>query len=377
MNNRIYLDNAATTKVDDDIINQITKYFDIDYANPSSIHKDGRIAKNIIDISRSYIAQLINSSDNEIYFTSGGTESDNLAIQGIANKDKKHIITSKIEHHAILNTCKYMQTLGYSITYLDVDKYGFVNPMELEKNIRKDTCLVSIMFANNEIGTIEPIKELSAIAHKHNALFHTDAVQALGKFDIDVKDLDVDMMSISSHKIHGLKGIGALYLKKHTAINPIIFGGNQENKKRAGTQNVPAIASFGLACKKLLNNHEQRQKIKNLRDYFIQEVKIKIKDSILTGSEGNLRLINNISFCFKNIDSNMLLVLLDKANISASSGSACTSGAIENSHVLEAIKIDDEYINGNIRFTLSKYNSKEEIDYTISKLSELINKLRQ
>lgn len=375
-NKRIYLDNAATTKVDDDILNEITKYFNVEYANPSSIYKESRTVQNAIYKARSSIAKLINASDDEIYFTSGGTESDNWAIQCVQNENKKHIITSKIEHHAILNTCKYMKESGLNVTYLDVDKSGFINPQTLEENIKKDnTSIVSIMTANNEIGTIQPIKQLCKIAHQNGAYFHTDAVQAVGKLNIDVKDTNVDMMSISGHKIHALKGIGALYIKKSTHLKNLVYGGSQENYKRAGTENVPAIVSLGLACEKLISNNKEQNYIRNLRDYFIYEVLFKIDDCILTGNSDS-RLINNASFCFADIDSKILIILLDKAGICASVGSACTSGSVENSHVLQAIGVDDKYINGNIRFTLSKYNTKEEIDYVVSNLAETVKKLR-
>ncbi|MGP1410530.1 MAG: cysteine desulfurase family protein [Peptoanaerobacter stomatis] len=375
-NKRIYLDNAATTKVDDDILNEITKYFNVEYANPSSIYKESRTVQNAIYKARSSIAKLINASDDEIYFTSGGTESDNWAIQCVQNENKKHIITSKIEHHAILNTCKYMKESGLNVTYLDVDKSGFINPQTLEENITKDnTSIVSIMTANNEIGTIQPIKQLCKIAHQNGAYFHTDAVQAVGKLNIDVKDTNVDMMSISGHKIHALKGIGALYIKKSTHLKNLIYGGSQENYKRAGTENVPAIVSLGLTCEKLISNNKEQNYIRNLRDYFIDEVLFKIDDCILTGNSDS-RLINNASFCFADIDSKILIILLDKAGICASVGSACTSGSVENSHVLQAIDVDDKYINGNIRFTLSKYNTKEEIDYVVSNLAETVKKLR-
>ncbi|MGP1488726.1 MAG: cysteine desulfurase family protein [Peptoanaerobacter stomatis] len=375
INKRIYLDNAATTKVDDDILNEITKYFNIEYANPSSIYKESRTVQNAIDKARSSVAKLINANSDEIYFTSGGTESDNWAIQCVKNENKKHIITSKIEHHAILNTCKYMQESGHNVKYLDVDKNGFINPQTLEENITKNTSIVSIMTANNEIGTIQPIKQLCEIAHKNGAYFHTDAVQAIGKLDIDVKDSDLDMMSISGHKIHGLKGIGALYIKKSTQLKNLIYGGSQESAKRAGTENVAAIVSLGLACEKLTANKDEQNYIRNLRDYFVNQVLSKIDDCILTGDKDK-RLINNASFCFANIDSKILIILLDKAFICASVGSACTSGSIENSHVIKAIGVDDKYINGNIRFTFSKYNTKEEIDYTVSKLAEIVKKLR-
>ena len=286
MDDRIYLDNSATTRVDDDILAEIANFIQDNYANPSSIYKEARTVKNKIDIARKSVANLIGAREDEIYFTSGGTESNNWAIKGIVSKNQSkggHIITSKIEHHAILNVCEYLKDNGYEITYLDVDEYGFVKKEELEKHIRNDTVLVSIMLANNEIGTIQPIKELCSIAHKYGAYFHTDCVQALGKMNVDVKDLDIDLMSISAHKIHALKGVGALYIKSKVSIDSIIHGGSQESGKRAGTENVLGIMSLGLACDKLIDNDYENQKIKELRDYFIDNVIEKIDRVVLAG----------------------------------------------------------------------------------------------
>ena len=374
---RIYLDNAATTQVDIDILEQTIKYFSVDYGNASGIYKESRVAKNAIDLSRDAVANLINSSPDEIYFTSGGSESDNWALRGLLDKsDKKHIITTKIEHQAILNTCKYLENKGYNITYLDVDNSGFVDMDMLENSIKSDTVVISIMSANNEVGTIQDIKTACEIAHRNGVYFHTDAVQSIGKLDIDVQDLGVDMLSISSHKIHGFKGVGALYVKKGVNISPLIYGGEQESGKRAGTQNVPGIVSFGLACEKVNKNYEQRQYIKDLRDYFISQVQNNITGVILTGDK-NQRLINNVHFCFKDIDSSLLVTLLDMEGISCSIGSACMSGSIEKSHVLDAMKIDDNYINGNVRFSLSKNNTMEEIDEVVQKLVRIIQNLRK
>lgn len=374
---RIYLDNAATTQVDIDILEQTIKYFSVDYGNASGIYKESRVAKNAIDLSRDAVANLINSSPDEIYFTSGGSESDNWALRGLLDKsDKKHIITTKIEHQAILNTCKYLENKGYNITYLDVDNSGFVDMDMLENSIRSDTVVISIMSANNEVGTIQDIKTACEIAHRKGIYFHTDAVQSIGKLDIDVQDLGVDMLSISSHKIHGFKGVGALYVKKGVNISPLIYGGEQESGKRAGTQNVPGIVSFGLACEKVNKNYEQRQYIKDLRDYFISQVQNNITGVILTGDK-NQRLINNVHFCFKDVDSSLLVTLLDMEGISCSIGSACMSGSIEKSHVLDAMKIDDNYVNGNVRFSLSKNNTMEEIDEVVQKLVRIIQNLRK
>lgn len=374
---RIYLDNAATTQVDIDILEQTIKYFSVDYGNASGIYKESRVAKNAIDLSRDAVANLINSSPDEIYFTSGGSESDNWALRGLLDKsDKKHIITTKIEHQAILNTCKYLESKGYNVTYLDVDNSGFVDMDMLENSIKSDTVVISIMSANNEVGTIQDIKTACEIAHRNGVYFHTDAVQSIGKLDIDVQDLGVDMLSISSHKIHGFKGVGALYVKKGVNISPLIYGGEQESGKRAGTQNVPGIVSFGLACEKVNKNYEQRQYIKDLRDYFISQVQNNITGVILTGDK-NQRLINNVHFCFKDIDSSLLVTLLDMEGISCSIGSACMSGSIEKSHVLDAMKIDDNYINGNVRFSLSKNNTMEEIDEVVQKLVRIIQNLRK
>ena len=374
---RIYLDNAATTAVDIDILESAIKYFSIDYGNPSGIYKESRVAKNAIDIARDAVARLINSSPDEIYFTGGGSESDNWALRALLEKsDKKHIITSKIEHQAILNTCKYLEFKGYNITYLDVDDKGFVDLDMLEKVINEDTLLVSIMSANNEVGTIQDIKRACDIAHKNGAYFHTDAVQSIGKMDIDVQDIGVDMLSISAHKIHAFKGVGALYVKKGVNISPLIYGGEQESGKRSGTQNVPGIVSLGLACEKVNKNYEQRQYIRKLRDYFITQVQNNISDVIVTG-DMEQRLINNVHFCFKDIDSNLLITLLDMEGTSCSIGSACMSGSIKKSHVLSAMKIDDNYISGNVRFSLSKNNTTEEIDKVVQQLRKIVKKLRK
>lgn len=377
MENRIYLDNSATTKVDDDILQEVVQYFNVNYGNASGVCKESRVVKRVIDKSRLYVAELINADEEEIYFTSGGSESDNWALRCLLQKsDKKHIVASKIEHHAILNTCEYLQSIGYEVTYVDVDEKGYVKLDELEKAVRQDTLIVSIMLANNEIGTIQNIEKIAEIAHKKGAVFHTDAVQAIGKVDIDVKKMNIDMLSVSGHKIHAFQGIGALYINKNISITSLIYGGSQESGKRAGTYNVAGIYSLGLACKKLKNNYEEKIKIKKLRDYFIDKVLEQIDDVIITGDKKN-RLINNVHFCFKNVNSDTLLILLDKGGISASIASACMSGSIQRSHVLTAIGISDDYINGNIRFSLSKYNNFEEIDTVVYELKKNIGKLRK
>ncbi len=376
----IYLDNAATTKVDKEVVDVMLPYFSEIYGNPSSIYSfAGKATKAVAD-ARSQIAASIGANQSEIYFTGGGSESDNWALKAIAEsyKDKgKHIITSKIEHHAILHTCEWLEKQGFEITYLDTDEEGIVHPETLESAIREDTILVSVMFANNEIGTIEPVKELGSIAHKHGALFHTDAVQAFGHVPIDVNEMNIDLLSASGHKFNGPKGIGLLYIRKGIKIKSFIHGGAQERSLRAGTHNVPGIVGMAKACEIAHNKMQERIEYEtNLRDYLIERVLNEVPYARLNGAR-DTRLPNNVNFCFRFIEGESLLILLDQAGICGSSGSACTSGSLDPSHVLLAIGLPHEIAHGSLRLTLSDETTKEDIDYTIEKVKEIVERLRK
>lgn len=377
MKNAIYLDNAATTKVDEDILDEVTSYMRDSYGNPSSIYMDGKAAKKIIESARQSVALAIGADESEIYFTSGGSEADNWILRQVRNTEKKALVTSKIEHHAVLNTAEYLSQNGVNVTYLDVDAKGRIISDKLENAGDEDISLVSLMYANNEVGTIQDIKRLSQIAHEKGAIFHTDAVQALGKVKIDVKTDNIDALSLSGHKIHAFKGVGVLYVNKGIKISPLIFGGEQESGKRAGTENVGGIMSLGLACKKIVAEQEQKnnENMRGLRDYFIQKVLQNIDGVILTGDKTN-RLCNIASFCFKDVDSSLMLILLDKEGVCVSNGSACMSGSPEPSHVLQAMGTAKEYLNGNLRFSLSKYTTKDELDKAFAVLKNAIDKLR-
>lgn len=377
MKNAIYLDNAATTKVDEDILDEVTSYMRDSYGNPSSIYMDGKAAKKIIESARQSVALAIGADESEIYFTSGGSEADNWILRQARNTEKKALVTSKIEHHAVLNTAEYLSQNGVNVTYLDVDAKGRIISDKLENAGDEDISLVSLMYANNEVGTIQDIKRLSQIAHEKGAIFHTDAVQALGKVKIDVKTDNIDALSLSGHKIHAFKGVGVLYVNKDIKISPLIFGGEQESGKRAGTENVGGIISLGLACKKIVAEQEQKnnENMRGLRDYFIQKVLQNIDGVILTGDKTN-RLCNIASFCFKDLDSSLMLILLDKEGVCVSNGSACMSGSPEPSHVLQAMGTAKEYLNGNLRFSLSKYTTKDELDKAFAVLKNAIDKLR-
>lgn len=375
----IYFDNAATTKLDDEVLKTMMPYLKNSYGNPSSIYKLAQENKNAIELARNNIASIFNVEPREIYFTSGGTESDNWAIKSIAQAYKskgKHIITSSIEHHAVLNSCKYLESQGYRVTYLKVDKYGLVDPKELKKNICDDTILISIMFANNEIGTIQPIKELAEIAHESNIVFHTDAVQAAGYININIKELGIDAMSISAHKFYGPKGVGLLYLNKKIKLLSFMHGGNQESSKRAGTENVPGIIGMAkaleLAYKDLDKNNFY---IKKLRDSIIDGVLNNISHTRLNGDREK-RLPNNINISFEFIEGESLLLLLDSKDIFASSGSACTSGSLDPSHVLLAIGLPHEIAHGSLRITLGKHNTQQDVDLFLNELPGIIKKLR-
>ena len=379
MDKVIYMDNAATTQTYSEVVEAMTPYFTEYYGNPSSIYSFAGESKKAVEDARKTIADFIGAKPEEIYFTGGGSESDNWALKATAEayaSKGKHIITSSIEHHAILHTCEYLERKGYEITYLDVDEYGTVNPEDVEKAIRPDTILISVMTANNEIGTIEPIKEIGEIAKKHGVLFHTDAVQALGHIPINVDDMNIDMLSASGHKINGPKGIGIMYIRKGVKIGSFIHGGAQERKRRAGTHNVPGIVGIGKAVELAAKNMESRmEKETKLRNHLIERVLAEIPYSRLNGHREN-RLPNNANFCFRFIEGESMLILLDQNGVCGSSGSACTSGSLDPSHVLLAIGLPHEIAHGSLRLTISEKNTMEEVDYTVDKLKEIIERLR-
>ena len=375
----IYLDNAATTQVYPEVLDAMLPYFTEYYGNPSAIYSFAGESKKAVDEARTNVAALINARTEDIYFTGGGSESDNWALKATAEAYEskgKHIITSRIEHHAILHTCAYLEQKGYEVTYLDVDEDGKISLEELEKAIRPDTILISIMSANNEIGTIQPIKEIGKIAHDHGVLFHTDAVQAFGHIPIDVEEMNIDMLSASGHKINGPKGIGVMYIRKGVKIRSFIHGGAQERKRRAGTHNVPGIVGIGTAAKLAKENMEERSaKEIALRDHLIERVLKEIPYTRLNGHRTD-RLPNNANFCFRFIEGESMLILLDQAGICGSSGSACTSGSLDPSHVLLAIGLPHEIAHGSLRMTLGADTTKEDIDYTVDQLKEIVAHLR-
>lgn len=380
MEKRIYLDNAATTYVSSEVLNEMLPCYNTIFGNANSLHSFGREAASVVDKARDRIATAINAKNvGEIYFTSGGTEADNWAIKGIAHayaNKGKHIITSAIEHHAVLDSCKQLEKEGFEITYLPVDKHGLVSLAELIHNIRKDTILISIMAVNNEVGTIQNLKAIAKTAHDTGIIFHTDAVQALGAVKLDVQDMEIDAMSISSHKIYGPKGCGALYLKNGVRIDPLVIGGAQERAKRGGTSNVPAIAGFGkaveIAVRDLFIN---QQKLKDIREYFVKQVKEKIEYIHINGHPYQ-KINGTLSISFEMIEGESILMLLDLAGIAVSTASACTSNSLEPSHVLRAMGIPDEIAQGTIRFSFGKNTSKEDVDYVIEKLVEIVARLR-
>lgn len=375
----IYFDNSATTKLDEEVLQKMMPYLTTEYGNASSIYKLGRNSRKAVEDAREKIAKAINAMPEEIYFTAGGSESDNTVIRGIANSYKNkgnHIITSKIEHPAVLETCKQLEKEGFEVTYVGVDEKGKVNLEELKNSIKDTTILITIMFANNEIGTIQPIKEIGKIAREKGILFHTDAVQAIGSVKVDVKEDCIDALSMSAHKFYGPKGIGALYIKKGVKFQKLINGGHQEKNKRAGTENVPGIVGMGEAIEKATQNLEEHRKhIKELRDYYVSEVSKRISYIKINGDlENSLPGTSNISFRF--IEGEGLLLNLDLKEICASSGSACTSGSLDPSHVLLAIGLPHEIAHGSLRISIGKYNTKEEVDYLIDNLVEIVNRLR-
>lgn len=379
MDRLIYLDNAATTKTAPEVLEAMLPYFTEYYGNPSSVYSFASRNKDEITKQRDIIADALGAKGNEIYFTAGGSESDNWALKATAEayRDKgNHIITTKIEHHAILHTAEYLEKNGFEVTYLDVNENGVVDLEKLKAAIRPETILISVMFANNEIGTIEPIKEIGAIAKEHGILFHTDAVQAFGQLPINVDECQIDMLSASGHKLNGPKGIGFLYIRKGVKIRSFVHGGAQERRRRAGTENVPGIIGLGTAVKRAVKTMQDRtaQEIE-LRNYMIDRIEKEIPYAKLNGHRTN-RLPNNVNFSFRFVEGESLLIMLDMKGICASSGSACTSGSLDPSHVLLAIGLPHEIAHGSLRLTLSEETTKEEIDYVVDSLKEIVDKLR-
>jgi cysteine desulfurase len=380
MEKKIYLDNAATTKTRPEVVEAMLPYFTELFGNPSSVYEYATQNKKAVDEARNTIAEAMGADISEVYFTGGGSEADNWALKATVDayaSKGNHIITSKIEHHAILHTCEYLQKHGVEVTYIDVDENGILKLDQLEKAIRPSTILISVMFANNEIGTMQPIKEIGAIAKKHNVLFHTDAVQAFGQMEIDVNDMGIDMLSASAHKLNGPKGIGFLYIRKGVKIRSLIHGGAQERQRRAGTENVPGIVGFGKAVEIAMATMKARtEKEIQLRDLLFKRVMAEIPFVRVNGDKIR-RLPNNANFSFQFIEGESLLIMLDMKNICGSSGSACTSGSLDPSHVLLAIGLPHEIAHGSLRLTVSEENTVEEINYTVDQIKEIVDKLRK
>ena len=376
---RVYMDNAATTRVIEPVFEAMKPYLCDIYGNPSSVHGFGREALTALDKARGQVAAALGAQSSEIYFTGCGTESDNWAIRGAAYARKSrgnHIITTQIEHHAVLHTCQQLEKEGFEVTYLPVDEFGLVHPEELEKALRPETTIVSIMYANNEIGTIEPIAELCKIAKAHGALFHTDAVQAVGHVPIDVKALDVDMLSLSGHKLHAPKGVGALYIRKGVHIQRFMEGGAQERNQRAGTENVASIVAMGAAIELAVKHLDENvEKIAAMRDHLTKRILEEIPYTRLNGHPEQ-RLPGNVNVCFRFIEGEALLLSLDLMGIAGSSGSACTSGSLDPSHVLLAIGLPHEIAHGSLRLSLSEENTMEEVDYVVDALKKIVERLR-
>lgn len=375
----IYVDNAATTAMCDEAIEALIPYLKENYGNPSSLHTIGQLAKEKLEEARERIAKVIGASAREIYFTSGGSEADNQAIISAATngakKGKKHIISTAFEHHAVLHVLKKLEKQGYEVTYLDVHKNGIVTPEQVQEAIREDTCLVTIMYANNEIGTIQPIAKIGEICKKNKVVFHTDAVQAIGHIPVNVERDNIDMLSLSAHKFHGPKGVGVLYCRKTVPLNTLIEGGAQERRKRAGTENVGGIMSMVVALEKaVLEMEKNSAKIKTMRDYLIDNL-TKVEHSVLNGDSLN-RLPGNVNICFEGIEGESLLLLLDAKGICASSGSACTSGSLDPSHVLLALGLKHEVAHGSLRLSISEYNTMEEMEYIVREVPKVVEYLR-
>lgn len=379
MTTRIYMDNAATTPVRDEVFEAILPYFKEYYGNASSVYAIAKESKKALENARAQVAALIGANPDEVYFTAGGSESDNMALRGVvnaSNKEKKHIITTKIEHHAILHTAEYLEKKGVDVTYLEVDEYGKISLEDLEQAIRPETVLISVMFANNEIGTIQPVKEIGEIARKHGVLFHTDAVQAAGHVPINVDEMHIDLLSMSGHKLGAPKGIGAIYIRKGSRVAPLIFGGAQEKKQRAGTENIPGIVGMGKAAEiAKAEMEEATKKLVHLRDKLISGILESIPHSRLNGHPTD-RLPGNSNISFEFIEGESLLLLLDALGIAASSGSACTSGSLDPSHVLMAIGLPHEIAHGSLRLTLDHQNTEEEVDFVLEKLPAIVQRLR-
>ena len=376
----VYLDYSATTPVKEEVLKEMIPYFTEKFGNPSSLYDKGLESKDAVTHAREQVADLINAKPSEVYFTAGGTESDNWALFGTAEKLKSkgnHIITTKIEHHAILHSCAYLEKEGYEVTYLDIDKDGRISLKQLEEAITDKTILISIMLVNNEIGTVQTIKEAAAIAKKHGVLFHTDAVQGLGNVDIDVKDMGVDMMSMSSHKIYGPKGSGALYIRKGVMIDNYLHGGAQENRRRAGTENLTGIVGFGKAAELAKANFKGHvEHCSSLRNYLKDRIISEIPDTYVNGTMEN-RHPGNLNITFKYIEGESILLLLNQFGISVSTGSACSSTSLEPSHVLTALGVPVEMIHGTVRFTVGDFTTKEDIDYVVDNLKKIVARLRE
>lgn len=380
MKKLVYMDHAATTPVKKEVLDEMMPYFSEYYGNPSSIYTLSNYSKIAIDKARDQVAKALHAKKNEIYFTGGGSESDNWAIKGVASRHIQkgnHIITTKIEHHAVLHTCEFLAKQGFQVTYLDVDEYGLISLEDLENAITDKTILISIMFANNEIGTIQPIKEIGEIAKKHGVLFHTDAVQAVGSVQIDVNELNIDLLSLTAHKLYGPKGTGALYIRQGVRLDPLITGGGQEKNKRAGTENIAGIVGLGKAVELAYENLEvNNKKLIYLRDRLIKGIQDNIDETRLNGHPSQ-RLPGNVNFCFRYIEGESLLLSLDMVGIAGSSGSACTSGSLDPSHVLLSIGLVHEIAHGSLRLSLGTSNTEEQVDYTVEKLVEIVDRLRK
>ena len=377
--NRVYMDNAATTRVKDEVVAAMLPYFTEVYGNPSSVHSFGREAKKAMEHAREQVAHAIGADKGEIYFTSGGTEADNWIVKGIAHAARKkgnHIITTAIEHHAMLHTCEWLEKQGFAVTYLPVDADGLVSPDELEKAMTPETILVSVMFANNEIGVMQPIAELSKVTHSHGAVFHTDAVQAIGTVPIDVKEMGIDALSLSAHKFYGPKGVGALYIRKGVRVEATQLGGAQEHARRGGTENLPGIIGMGKAIELAMDNMENHvARLTALRDKLTQGILERIPEVRLNGHPTR-RLPNNVNVSVRYIEGEALLLSLDLAGIAASSGSACTSGSLDPSHVLLAIGLPHEIAHGSLRLTLGDFTTEAEVAYVLEKLPKIVERLR-